>query len=278
MYKKLTGIPSPKDGDILWRYLSFEKFASLLSTKSLYFVRADQFEDPFEGRVPQLILEQYVQKAKRLGKKESQAVIELWEDWRKWVMCSCWHHGDHELMAMWERERYGRYNSGITIKTTMERLKTSLTYEEGIDVYIGKVRYINYQDFDPPNVLRMSTIYSPFFFKRKAFKCENEVRAIIDDSPYRKEDFFRVKKDFSLKPQEFDLKTLQKRIKHLKKNENKGQPLCVDLNTLIDEVIVAPRAPHWVIKAIRSMVHQYGFDFEVNPSILLDEPSEIGKS
>ena len=114
-------------------------------------------------------------------------------------------------------------------------------------------------------------------YKRKAFKCENEVCAIIDDSPYRKEDFFRVKEGFSLKPQEFDLKTLQKRMKYLKKNENKGQNLCVDLNKLIDEVIVAPSAPRWVVKAIRSMVHQYGFDFEVNPSTLLDDPSEMEK-
>lgn len=243
MDKKLPGIPLPKDGDTLWRYLSFEKFASLLSTESLYFVRADQFEDPFEGRVPSLILKQYVQKAKRLGKKESQAVIELWEEWRKWVMCSCWHHGDHESMAMWERERYDMNKSGIAIKTTMGRLKTSLTHEENIDVYIGKVRYINYQGFDAPDVLRMNTIYSPFFFKRKAFKCENEVRAIIDDSPYRKEDFFRVKEGFSLKPQEFDLKTLQERMKYLKKNEDKGQALCIDLDQLIDEVIIAPRSP-----------------------------------
>ena len=102
---------------------------------------------------------------KLLGEEESQAVIELWEDWRKWVMCSCWHHGDQELMAMWERERYGRHNSGIAIKTTMGCLKTSLTYEESIDVYIGKVKYINYQDFNAPNILRMNTIYSPFFYK-----------------------------------------------------------------------------------------------------------------
>lgn len=277
MHKKLPGIPLPKDGDILWRYLSFEKFASLLSTKSLYFATAGQFKDPFEGRVPSLILEQYVQKAKRLGEEESQAVIELWEEWRKWVMCSCWHHGDEELMAMWERERYGRHEGGVAIKTTMGRLKTSLTYEENIDVYIGKVRYINYQDFNAPNILRMNTIYSPFFFKRKAFKCENEVRAIIDDFPYRKEDFFQVKEGFSLRPQEFDLKTLQARMKDLKKNEDKGRTLCVDLNKLIGDIIISPDTDDWVTEAIKSTIQTYGFDFEVNPSTLLDEPSEVRK-
>lgn len=61
MDKKLPGIPLPKDRDILWRYLSFEKFVSLLSTKSLYFATANQFEDPFEGHVPLLIDKLYKQ-------------------------------------------------------------------------------------------------------------------------------------------------------------------------------------------------------------------------
>lgn len=53
MYKELPGILHPSPKDTLWRYLSFEKFASLLSTKSLYFATADQFkdQDPFEGHV-----------------------------------------------------------------------------------------------------------------------------------------------------------------------------------------------------------------------------------
>ena len=214
----------------------------------------------------------------RLGEEGSQAVLKLWEDWRKWVMCSCWHHGDDESMAMWERERYSRHNSGIAIKTTVQHLKDSFTYEEGVDVHIDEVEYINYQELDvPPDILDMHTIYSPFFYKRKAFECEKEVRAIIDASPYIKRRFYRVKEGFSLKPGEFNLKTLQRRMKYPKKNEDKGKNLRVDLKTLIDEVIVAPRAPHWVIKAIRSMVHKYGFDFEVNPSTLLDKPTEMGK-
>ena len=49
MILKLTGIELPDDADCLWKYMSFEKFVSLLGTKSLYFTRADKFEDPLEG-------------------------------------------------------------------------------------------------------------------------------------------------------------------------------------------------------------------------------------
>ncbi len=52
MYRFLPGIARPKDTDFLRRYMSFEKFVSLLGTKSLFFTRADKFEDPFEGFMP----------------------------------------------------------------------------------------------------------------------------------------------------------------------------------------------------------------------------------
>ena len=55
MYKELPGICRPEPTDTLWRYFSFEKFAILLSTKSIYFATASQFKDPFEGRAPLLI-------------------------------------------------------------------------------------------------------------------------------------------------------------------------------------------------------------------------------
>lgn len=50
----------------------------------------------------------------------------------------------------------------------------------------------------PKLLVNIHTIYLPFFYKRKAFEFENEVRAIIDASPYITERFFRVKEGFSL--------------------------------------------------------------------------------
>ena len=36
MPKELKGIGQPKAGDTLWRYMSFEKFANILATESLF--------------------------------------------------------------------------------------------------------------------------------------------------------------------------------------------------------------------------------------------------
>ena len=59
MLPELPGIELPDDADFLWKYMSFEKFVSLLGTKSLYFTRADKFEDPLEGFIPPSVKEHY---------------------------------------------------------------------------------------------------------------------------------------------------------------------------------------------------------------------------
>ena len=46
MYREIDGIQPPKDEDTLWRYMSLEKFVNILKTKSLFFTRADKFDDP----------------------------------------------------------------------------------------------------------------------------------------------------------------------------------------------------------------------------------------
>ena len=55
-----------------------------------------------------------------------------------------------------------------------------------------------------------------------------------------------------------------------------GMAFNVDVNTLIGEVITSPyiKNEEWITETVRSAVHQYGFDVDVNPSTLLDEPSE----
>lgn len=78
-------------------------------------------------------------------------------------MCSCWYHGNHESIAMWDRERYSKHNSGIAIKTTMQRLDDSFTREEGIDVHIGKIKYINHEDLNALQISLMCTRYIPRF-------------------------------------------------------------------------------------------------------------------
>ena len=236
MSKELKGIIQPKDGDTVWRYMSFEKFADIVATESLFSTRADKYDDKFEGYVPQSTTLSYESSG-------SQIV----PNFRQYIMCNCWHHGDEESMAMWDK--YHLRNNGIAIKTTIENLKNSLPDEP--NVFIGKIEYIeDYNQIDmledvPPEIW----LHYPYFYKRTPFKYEQEVRAIIDIASILQGD-----------PYEF------------------GRPLKINVKTLIDEndknseVIVSPHADKWVAGTLELIVKQYGYQFPVNPSKLLDPP------
>ena len=107
MSKDLKGIGQPKDEDTVWRYMSFEKFANILATESLFFTRADKYDDKFEGYVPESTTLSYESSG-------SQIV----PNFRQYIMCNCWHHGEEESMAMWDK--YHLRNNGIAIKQLWE--------------------------------------------------------------------------------------------------------------------------------------------------------------
>ena len=108
-------------------------------------------------------------------------------------------------MAMWDK--YHLRNSGIAIKTTMRNLTDSLPDEPNI--FIGKVDYEvesaeNQNQIDmPEDMPPESLLHYLYFYKRKPFAYEQEVRAIIDIAS--------ISRDVSYKfgiPLEIDVETL----------------------------------------------------------------------
>ena len=191
--------------------------------------------------------------------------------WRKYVLCNCWHCGEGELMAMWEK--YHIRNSGIAIKTSMENLQNSLSNE--FDVFIGKIKYYRDDEHElhylrdlifgniPPELKPEMLMHYPYFFKRKAFEYEHEVRLIIDSVllAVNYVDSRRIPVDINT---EFpDIWKI-------------GTPFKINLETLIGktgEIIISPYAEKWVTETVESVVRQYGFKFPVSRSRLLDPPN-----
>ena len=52
-----------------------------------------------------------------------------------------------------------------------------------------------------------------------------------------------------------------------------GMHVNVDVNRLIREVLTSPYVDDWITDTVKSAVQQYGFEFKVNHSTLLDDPS-----
>ena len=270
MYEELDGINPPNDEDILWRYTSFEKFVNLLDTESLFFTRADKFEDPYEGFIPQSIMDAYIQYLNSITNDNMVSkIISENEASRKYVMCNCWHQNVVESMAMWEK--YHMRNSGVAIKTTMEKMKNSLTSEHSI--YIGMMEYI-YDNTDDDqymqNFLQSETIlskkltYFPYFRKRKEYEHEQEVRLIVDIDPF----VMDALNDQTVETVDTFLEIGLPDICDI------GMPFNIEVNELIDEVIVSPYAEDWITETVRSVVQKFGFNFEVNPSTLLNAPAQ----
>lgn len=255
----LTGIALPNDTDFLWKYMSFEKFVSLLDKRSLFFTRADKFEDPFEGFTPPSVTEHYKD---IIG--DIAALQKFQKNWSKYTLCSCWHHAPEESMAMWEK--YHMHNSGIAIKTTFDDFKNCLLGDDTI--FVGNIQYINPYEYSvPENLNEMSMLYTWYFHKRKPFEYEQEFRAINAHYPQTLMDYIDVHGNLSnpettLENIEFteDIKT--------------GIHVNVDIDTLISEVITSPYVEDWITDTVKSAVHKYGFDFKVTPSTLLDDPPQ----
>ena len=134
---------------------------------------------------------------------------------------------------------YAREADGIAIKTDFDSFKKSLTCSE--DIYVGKVSYVDYESHFIPE----GNALSPFLHKRQSFEHEHEVRAIYTIIPSdTSQDICDVGKYFT-----------------------------VDLSFLINEVIVAPFAPHWFLELIKSVAARYNLEAPVVKSSLADLPT-----
>ena len=172
MYKSHRVFKPPPRGALLWKYVDFTKFVSLLEREALFFSTPDRFSDPFEGHYP-------LGNLKGLPGESAWGLARITEDLRRLVLVDCWHWNEFESAAMWKL--YSEWERGIAIQTTVAAFQRSLIGPE--NVFVGKVAYIDYdkQEIERRNVL------VPYLTKRTSFAHEREVRGIIL-SPEQHED------------------------------------------------------------------------------------------
>lgn len=229
--------------------MAFSKFMSILDTSSLWFARADQFDDMFEGSTPRINVSARSVPS-YLSKEDIPAFRNLMtntasakQQWIRYVAINCWQMNTSESTAMW-----GLYlpkgSEGIAIQSTYARLKHSLRTAE--PVYIGMVKYIDYEH----EVIEDDGVLAPFIHKRNVFRHEREIRALIVRSPPP-----------GPRGPDFTIETI-----------SKGVQVSVDLSSLIEKVYVAPDAPAGLIDAVRSEVENRGSCFGVVPSSISAKP------
>lgn len=164
----------PPDDAILWRYMRFPRFVALLASNQLWFARADQFPDHYEGAYGGLNAQRRIE---NYGEVQGRQFIERKrreiEYRRRRTYLNCWHENPGESAAMWEI--YGRDNEAIAIVATFGALRSVFPPE----VAVLRVKYV---DFRTTFVSEGSST-DPFVYKRLSFDHEREVRAILQEQP-----------------------------------------------------------------------------------------------
>lgn len=228
----------PTENLQLWRYMDFAKFANLLSSSSLFFTRADIFEDTHEGIWNKGTLRKILNiKPSHSSMSDvrphsyTNEAIKFQRKMRKEVFINCWHISEYESDAMWKL--YGLSNQTIAIKTTYNQLNEALPN----NCITGCVKYIDYnKDWIPMG----SHIY-PFFRKRKSFEHEREFRALIQNES----------------------------------SDSIGINIKVDLNLLLNSVVLSPKSPSWYLNTISIMLEKFNIHTKVTKSELLETPNYI---
>ncbi|WP_108325430.1 MULTISPECIES: DUF2971 domain-containing protein [unclassified Limnohabitans] len=166
MYQHRPDLDQPKDEVVLWRYFTLVKFEKLIKDQSIFFCRADKFDDPLEGRTPRGTVREMYRSSPPFVAGAVQMVRDMF---RGKTYVSCWREDQEESQAMWSS--YAANATGVAVKTTVGRLKSSITAEESF--VLARVRYL---DFDShPNV---NDIHQQMLIKSLDFQGESEVRLI----------------------------------------------------------------------------------------------------
>lgn len=235
--QRIPGLETPHDSARLWRYMGIYQFLALITTSTLHFTRIDQFEDKWEGAMP----EPTKAAAKKFAEVHRLPVdfVSIQQRFKKVVYASCWHENENESAAMWRL--YGQYDSNIAIITSTENLRKSLPPKNNVVYYLAKVNYIDYNVME----LAINDALTPFFLKRKNYCHENEVRMLM-----------------------LDINALPDPEKN---GFIGGQDMSLDLNTLITQIYISPAAPDWYVSAVTNVCEKFGIPKGLIHKSTLDE-------
>ena len=214
----------------------------MLEEKTLFFTDYKTFDDPSEGCFP---YENVIKQSHAIGQVRGDIPLEKriemaenhYRDLEEIIhkagdyFINCWHMNEVESMAMWKL--YSDINKGIAIQSTYENLDKCLSkYEHANDIAIGIVKYTASIDWT-----HECTLFRPFAHKRKSFEHECELRAIL----FRRHNIDNMLSDTH------------------KSNDipEDGIQIPVDLNILIDNIYISPKAPNWFEKLVITLLEKY---------------------
>ena len=219
----------PEATAVLWRYMSFAKFCSLLECRKLFFSLVGDMADSYEGFICPLPRDQKdpILKAEELAR-------DILGEIARSALISCWTKSDYESALMWES--YAD-TEGVAIRTTYEELQKSIPSNSEFPITVGQVKYVDYGQWDVPRFG-----WAPLFHKRMEYRSEEEVRLVLPGPPWKFSDIDpATRPKIRLDPDVIELR---------------GRYVPVDLGVLIKDVVVSPHAGSWFAEVVKSVVRR----------------------
>ena len=210
--------------------MSLSKFLSLINNEELYFARHDKFFDAQEGILSDPDKSFFDSKVPGISSRMKCENLGC-------TYINCWIMSDTEQYLMWTA--YSSIDEGIAIKTTVGNLIDSLDPNDKRSIYISDVNYIDYKSqytFDKTG--GFANLLAPFFCKGKYFEQEKELRLIYNNY-------------------EID-----------ERNKIEGVQFKVSLDTLIDEIWIAPVARTWFEEIVKKELTLHNIHKQVNRSCI----------
>ena len=249
----------PLDATILWRYMDFAKFIHLMERQSLWFSRADQFEDPLEGTFTDAEIEHLRSlDANNIvpGLRVSDGYLGGPKYMRTTAYVNCWRAGAGESLAMWDL--YGKGSGIVAVKTTVENLKLAIA-ESPLRIFLGSVKYLdwNLASWDNNSLVMC-------FRKDSSYQHEAEVRAIIWDQDIIAKNMSdalvaaRSRSDYPNSGS--DPFILQK------EGGQHGIEVPFAVARFVTEVVIGPRERPWVATLVDSVLKRYGLKIRTTVS------------
>lgn len=268
-------IESINSNDYLWKFISIEKFLSIILNRKLFFTRLDKFEDTLEGIAPELLLLDYAEDALlnlpfeissfpyNLLSTRSDSLMDKLHETQKYNFANCWFLSSDnvESVAMWNL--YSKPNSvalNIKFNNFIDKI-TKNGIRSNINIKNFMLGGINYIDFQNPIEVGESIEKLKFtpFIKDKSFRHENEFRMIAEIENYKVKTFEPKPGISKYKQKEFYDRTSQ------------IHGVNIWLNNFLEydfEIVFHPKIESWVKDDISKILEKFEIPFNSRESNL----------
>lgn len=247
---------------VVWRYLSFSKFVSMISYEALWFCRLSYLIDKFEGTLPRRTLEKTKTEEEKwksfFTHPDHRRQIDEWSECnvqygQSSTAVNCWFIGDDESERMWRE--YVASSEGVAIRSTIRKLRESIYLPRDFS-YIGRVNYVDLDEHEMTVYEGAQAHHRAFLKDHVQFKHEQELR--IQTMNFRT--------DVCLDPLGRPLTHKELVAGGMNNFQEPGLHVQVKLDQLFDTIVVAPNAQDWFFNLIQHLQITAGINWQVRRS------------